>query len=332
MSDTKLLEIKNLSISFPEKKHDVEVVGGVSLDIEEGKTVGVVGESGCGKTLTALSVMGLLPIPPARIKSGEVLFRGKNLLSLNERQLRHYRGNRISMIFQEPMSSLNPVYTVGDQIGEVIRVHNKISAKDEKKRVLELLDTVGIPAPDQRYSSYPHELSGGMCQRVMIAMALACNPELLIADEPTTALDVTIQAGILSLIKSLQTRFSMSVMLISHDLGVVSTVADYVYVLYAGKVVERGETRKLFSAPAHPYTIGLVNSVPGRFSQEYLHSIRGVIPPPGEFPKGCRFNNRCDYAEGECFESEPQLQDISRSHSSACFRHAMFAEKEGQMT
>ncbi len=332
MNDTKLLEIKNLGIAFPEKENEIEVVGGVSLDIEEGQIVGVVGESGCGKTLTALSVMGLLPIPPARIKSGEVLFRGKNLLSLNERQLRHYRGNRISMIFQEPVSSLNPVYTIGDQIGEVIRVHNKISARDEKKRVLELLNTVGIPAPDQRYSNYPHELSGGMCQRVMIAMALACNPELLIADEPTTALDVTIQAGILSLIKSLQERFSMSVMLISHDLGVVSTVADYLYVLYAGKVVEMGETRKLFSAPAHPYTIGLINSVPGCSSQEYLHSIRGIIPSPGDFPKGCRFNSRCDYAESKCFELEPQLENVSRFHSSACFRYSLFAERKERTT
>ena len=228
------------------------------------------------------------------------------------------------MIFQEPMSSLNPVYTVGDQIGEVIRVHEKVSRKEEKRRVLDLLDTVGIPSPAERYSSYPHELSGGMCQRVMIAMALACSPELLIADEPTTALDVTIQAGILSLIKSLRDRMGMAVMLISHDLGVISNVADDVYVLYAGKVVERGGVQELFSAPAHPYTIGLINSIPGQSAGENLHSIKGTIPSPGEFPRGCRFNNRCEYAEGKCFEAQPDLYDVSDSHGSACFRYEMF--------
>ena len=228
------------------------------------------------------------------------------------------------MIFQEPMSSLNPVYTVGDQIGEVIRVHENVSRKEEKKRVLNLLDIVGIPSPSERYSSYPHEMSGGMCQRVMIAMALACNPELLIADEPTTALDVTIQAGILSLIKSLRDRMGMAVMLISHDLGVIYNVADEVYVLYAGKVVERGSVEELFSAPAHPYTIGLINSIPGQSTGEDLYSIKGTIPSPGEFPKGCRFNNRCEYAEGKCFEAQPDLYGISDSHSSACFRYEMF--------
>ena len=252
MANSELLEIRNLTVSFPSKGGDLEVVGDVSLRIGEGKIVGVVGESGCGKTLTALSVMGLLPAPPAKVNSGEVLYRGTNLLSLTERELRSYRGNRISMIFQEPMSSLNPVYTIGDQIGEVIRVHENVSRKEEKKRVLNLLDIVGIPSPSERYSSYPHEMSGGMCQRVMIAMALACNPELLIADEPTTALDVTIQAGILSLIKSLRDRMGMAVMLISHDLGVIYNVADEVYVLYAGKVVERGSVEELFSAPHIP--------------------------------------------------------------------------------
>ena len=324
MANSELLEIRNLTVSFPSKGGDLEVVGDVSLRIGEGNIVGVVGESGCGKTLTALSVMGLLPAPPAKVNSGEVLYRGTNLLSLTERELRSYRGNRISMIFQEPMSSLNPVYTVGDQIGEVIRVHENVSRKEEKKRVLNLLDIVGIPSPSERYSSYPHELSGGMCQRVMIAMALACNPELLIADEPTTALDVTIQAGILSLIKSLRDRLGMAVMLISHDLGVISNVADDVYVLYAGKVVERGSVEELFSAPAHPYTIGLINSIPGQSTGEDLYSIKGTIPSPGEFPKGCRFNNRCEYAEGKCFEAQPDLYGISDSHSSACFRYEMF--------
>ncbi len=324
MTDSNLLEIKNLSLSFPSQAGEVEVLGNVNLRIGKGEIVGVVGESGCGKTLTALSVMGLLPSPPAKINSGEVTYRGKNLLSLTERELRDYRGNKISMIFQEPMSSLNPVYTIGDQIGEVIRVHENVSREEEKKRVLFLLDTVGIPSPSDRYSSYPHELSGGMCQRVMIAMALACNPELLIADEPTTALDVTIQAGILSLIKSLRDKFSMAVMFISHDLGVISNIADRVYVLYAGKVVEEATVEQLFSAPAHPYTIGLINSIPGRSSGEELNSIKGAIPSPGEFPKGCRFNNRCEYVEEKCFESQPRLYSISDSHASACFRYDMF--------
>ena len=246
MANSELLEIKNLNVSFPSEGGELEVLGDVSLSIGEGRIVGVVGESGCGKTLTALSVMGLLPAPPARVNSGEVIYKGENLLSLSERELRHYRGNRISMIFQEPMSSLNPVYTVGDQIGEVIRVHENVSRKEEKRRVIDLLDTVGIPSPVERYSSYPHEMSGGMCQRVMIAMALACSPELLIADEPTTALDVTIQAGILSLIKSLRDRLGMAVMLISHDLGVISNVADDVYVLYAGKGGRVGKRRAAF--------------------------------------------------------------------------------------
>lgn len=323
-----LLEIRNLGVSFPGPRGRLEALGGVSLGVGAGKIVGVVGESGCGKTLTALSVMGLLPVPPARIDSGEVLYGGENLLSLTERQLMRYRGNRISMIFQEPMSSLNPVYTIGDQVGEVIRVHEKTSRREEKRRVLELLDTVGIPSPAERYSSYPHELSGGMCQRVMIAMALACGPELLIADEPTTALDVTIQAGILSLIKKLRNEMGMAVMLISHDLGVISNVADYVYVFYAGKVVERGSVERLFSAPAHPYTAGLVNSIPGRSGGENLRSIPGTIPSPGEFPRGCRFNNRCEYAEGECFESEPPLFPVSESHGSACFRREVFLKDE----
>ena len=328
MAGKTLLEIKNLGVSFPGAEGPLEVLGGVSLSVGEGQIVGVVGESGCGKTLTALSVMGLLPAPPARIDSGEVLFRGENLLSLTEKELRRYRGSRISMIFQEPMSSLNPVYTVGDQVGEVIRVHERTSRKEEKRRVLELLDIVGIPSPSERYSSYPHELSGGMCQRVMIAMALACGPELLIADEPTTALDVTIQAGILSLIKRLREELGMAVMLISHDLGVISNVADYVYVFYAGKVVERAGVGRLFSAPAHPYTVGLINSIPGRSEGGELRSIKGAIPSPGEFPAGCRFNNRCGYAEGECFESEPALFAVSESHGSACFRREVFAKDE----
>ena len=330
MPNSELLEIRNLTVSFPSKGGDLEVVGDVSLRIGEGKIVGVVGESGCGKTLTALSVMGLLPAPPAKVNSGEVLYRGTNLLSLTERELRSYRGNRISMIFQEPMSSLNPVYTIGDQIGEVIRVHENVSRKEEKKRVLNLLDIVGIPSPSERYSSYPHEMSGGMCQRVMIAMALACNPELLIADEPTTALDVTIQAGILSLIKSLRDRMGMAVMLISHDLGVIYNVADEVYVLYAGKVVERGSVEELFSAPAHPYTIGLINSIPGQSTGEDLYSIKGTIPSPGSFPRDADSITAASTRKENVLRRSRIFTGISDSHSSACFRYEMFLKNGSQ--
>jgi len=257
-----ILELKNLTISFGNKKERYEVVSDVSINVPKGKVVCVVGESGCGKTVTALSIMGLLPIPPASVDSGEVIFDGQNLLGLSEKQLRDYRGNRLSMIFQEPVSSLNPVFTIGNQIGEAISAHRSVSKSEERERVVELLDLVGIPAPETRLNSYPHELSGGMCQRVMIAMALSCDPELLIADEPTTALDVTIQAGILDLILELRDRTGMAVILITHDLGIVSEIADEVYVLYAGKVVEKGTRDSIFNSPSHPYTIGLINSVP----------------------------------------------------------------------
>lgn len=321
----KLLKINDLKVSFKSGKESVQVLGGVNIEIEKGKIVGVVGESGCGKTLTALSIMGLLPIPPARIDSGEVVFNGVDMLRLSDEQLRDYRGNKVSMIFQEPVSSLNPVYTVGDQIGEVIRTHEDVSKSEEKERVIELLKLVGIPSPESRYSNYPHEMSGGMCQRVMIAMALACNPELLIADEPTTALDVTIQAGILALINELRNRIGMAVMLITHDLGVVSQVADEIYVIYAGKVVESGTIEEVFSNPCHPYTIGLINSIPSlEEKKEKLYSISGLIPSPNEFPKGCRFNNRCEYAFDECFKSQPDLMDVQGTHKSACFKYEEF--------
>lgn len=324
MSD-KLLEIKDLVVSFKSGKERVEVLGGINITIEKGKIVGVVGESGCGKTLTALSVMGLLPVPPARIDKGEVLFNGVDMLSLSDEKLRKYRGNKVSMIFQEPVSSLNPVYTVGDQIGEVIRTHENTTKSEEKERVIDLLKLVGIPSPESRYNNYPHEMSGGMCQRIMIAMALACNPELLIADEPTTALDVTIQAGILALINELRDRIGMAVMLITHDLGVVSQVADEIYVIYAGKVVESGTINEVFSMPSHPYTIGLINSIPSlEEKKEKLYSISGLIPSPNEFPEGCRFNNRCEYAFDECFRTEPSLMDLDGKHKSACFKYEEF--------
>lgn len=315
------LEIKDLTVSFSSEGRKVEVVSGVSLSIPQGRIVGVVGESGCGKTVTALSIMRLIPEPPGRIDSGEILFDGANLLEYGDREMRSLRGNRISMIFQEPISSLNPVFTVGDQIGEALRTHLKITKSEEKKRVIELLRLVGIPAPEKRVKNYPHELSGGMSQRVMIAMALACSPEVLIADEPTTALDVTIQAGILELIDDLRIRMGMAVLLITHDLGIIAEVADTVYVMYAGKVVENAVTREIFKNPKHPYTVGLLNSIPDlRDSKEKLDAIPGVVPSPGSFPPGCRFQDRCPLVIERCRREEPQLEEHAPGHYSACFR------------
>jgi oligopeptide/dipeptide ABC transporter ATP-binding protein len=315
------LEIKDLRVSFSSEGRKVEVVSGVSLSIPPGKIVGVVGESGCGKTVTALSVMRLIPEPPGRIEGGEILFDGADLLEYSDRDMRALRGNRISMIFQEPISSLNPVFTVGDQIGEALRTHLKISGKEEKERVIGLLRLVGIPAPEKRIKNYPHELSGGMSQRVMIAMALACSPEVLIADEPTTALDVTIQAGILELIDDLRVKMGMAVLLITHDLGIIAEVADSVYVMYAGKVVERAATRELFKNPKHPYTVGLLNSIPDlRESKEKLDAIPGVVPSPGSFPPGCRFQDRCPLVTDKCRREEPPLSGHAPGHFSACWR------------
>ena len=313
-----MLEIKDLRVSFSSEGRKVEVVSGVSLSVPQGRIVGVVGESGCG---TALSIMRLIPEPPGRIDSGEILFDGANLLEYGDREMRSLRGNRISMIFQEPISSLNPVFTVGDQIGEALRTHLKITKSEEKKRVIELLRLVGIPAPEKRVKNYPHELSGGMSQRVMIAMALACSPEVLIADEPTTALDVTIQAGILELIDDLRIKMGMAVLLITHDLGIIAEVADTVYVMYAGKVVEHAVTRDLFKNPKHPYTVGLLNSIPDlRDSKEKLDAIPGVVPSPGSFPPGCRFQDRCPLVIERCRREEPPLEEHAPGHWSACFR------------
>ena len=315
------LEIKDLTVSFSSEGRKVEVVSGVSLSIPQGRIVGVVGESGCGKTVTALSVMRLIPEPPGRIEGGEILFDGADILHLSDRDMRSLRGNRISMIFQEPISSLNPVFTVGDQIGESLRTHLNITRKEEKERVLDLLRLVGIPAPESRIKNYPYELSGGMSQRVMIAMALACSPEVLIADEPTTALDVTIQAGILELIDDLRVKMGMAVLLITHDLGIIAEVADTVYVMYAGKVVEHAVTRELFKHPKHPYTVGLLNSIPDlRRSKERLDAIPGVVPSPGSFPPGCRFQDRCPLVIDKCRREEPPLSEHREGHYSACWR------------
>ena len=315
------LEIKDLRISFGSDGKRVEVVSGVSIHVPEGKVVGVVGESGCGKTVTALSVMRLIPEPPGKIDSGEIIFDGADLLKYSDRDMRSIRGNRISMIFQEPISSLNPVFTVGDQIGEALRTHLNLSRQEEKDRVIQLLKLVGIPSPERRINNYPHEMSGGMSQRVMIAMALACNPEVLIADEPTTALDVTIQAGILKLIDNLRVQLGMAVLLITHDLGIIAEVADQVYVMYAGKVIEHGYTADLFKEPRHPYTVGLLNSVPDLHeNKEMLNAIPGVVPSPDNFPSGCRFQDRCPLVIDKCTSNEPPLEEVGNAHIAACWR------------
>jgi oligopeptide/dipeptide ABC transporter ATP-binding protein len=316
-----VIEIKNLRVSFAGNGERVDAVSGISLSVPERSTVGIVGESGCGKTVTALSIMRLIPEPPGSIDEGEIIFDGTNLLKLSERDMRAIRGNRISMIFQEPISSLNPVFSVGEQIGEALRTHLRVSKKEERERVLELLRLVRIPEPNKRVNSYPHELSGGMCQRVMIAMALACNPELLIADEPTTALDVTIQASILELISELKDKIGMSVLLITHDLGIIAEIADKVYVMYAGKIVEEATIRNLFKNPRHPYTVGLMNSVPSlHIRKERLRAIPGIVPGLKDLPTACRFQDRCPMVIDKCRISEPPLRQVEYGHFSACYR------------
>jgi peptide/nickel transport system ATP-binding protein len=326
-----LLEIRGLITAFHTDEGSLRAVDDVSIAIPKGATVGVVGESGCGKSVTALSVMRLVPEPPGKIEAGQILFEGRDLLQLSEREMRRLRGNDIAMIFQEPMTSLNPVYKVGDQIGEALRLHRGLSKAEAKAHAVALLKKVGIPAPEQRVDDYPHSLSGGMRQRVMIAMALACEPKLLIADEPTTALDVTIQAQILTLLRDLQRDTGMSVMLITHDLGVVAEVADWVVVMYAGRVVETARTEQLFADPRHPYTRGLLASLPGvrtrdqsatarqaDGSRRHLATIRGVVPDLRSLPQGCRFRARCDFAMVACAEEEPVLLG-SGEHRAACF-------------
>ncbi|MCI0454986.1 MAG: ABC transporter ATP-binding protein [Candidatus Dadabacteria bacterium] len=316
-----IIEIKNLRVSFGSDGERVDAVSGVSLSVPERSTVSIVGESGCGKTVTALSIMRLIPEPPGRVDEGEITFDGANLLKLSDRDMRAIRGNRISMVFQEPISSLNPVFSVGEQIGEALRTHLKVSRKEEKERVLELLRLVRISEPNKRINSYPHELSGGMCQRVMIAMALSCNPELLIADEPTTALDVTIQASILELISELRDKIGMSVLLITHDLGIIAEVADRVYVMYAGKIVEEAPMKNLFKNPRHPYTVGLMNSIPSlHIRKERLRAIPGIVPSLKDLPIGCRFQDRCPMVIDKCRFSEPPLREIESGHLSACYR------------
>jgi len=321
-----LLEIRDLQVELATARGTLRAVDRVSLQVPRGQTLGIVGESGCGKSLTALSVLRLLRSPPARVARGQVLFEGRDLLSLPEAELRRIRGNRIAMVFQEPMSSLNPVYAVGAQIAEAVRAHRPVGRVAARARAVEMLRQVGIPAPEERADAYPHQLSGGMRQRVMIAMALACDPELLIADEPTTALDVTVQAQILELLRGLQRSRRMSMALITHDLGVVAETCDEVAVMYAGRVVERAPVRDLFRRPAHPYTAGLLRSIPrleaGRAQK--LWAIPGSVPALGAWPSGCRFRDRCDRATEICAQVDPPLE-VKRSGQLAACHHPVEA-------
>ncbi len=318
----KLLEVKNLRTCFFTEAGVKYAVDGVDFSLDTGKTLCIVGESGCGKSMTSLSILRLIPDPPGKIVDGSIKFNGEELLDKTEAQMCAIRGNKISMIFQEPMTSLNPVYTIGFQMMEVYRQHRQLSRQDAYDKSIEMLHMVGISAPKQRMKQHPHQLSGGMRQRVMIAMALACNPSLLIADEPTTALDVTIQAQILELMKEIKERLSTSIMLITHDLGVVADMAEDVLVMYAGKMMEYGDVFSIFHNPLHPYTIGLMNSIP-RLDKpgNRLHVIKGMVPNLLEMPSGCRFSPRCDNAMPICHEKEPPLFDIKR-HKVRCWLYA----------
>lgn len=316
----KLLEVNNLRTYFQTDNGTATAVDGVDFFVNEGETLGIVGESGCGKSVTSLSIMRLIPKPPGEIVSGEIIFKNQNLLKLKEEEMRKIRGNEIAMIFQEPMTSLNPVFTVGSQIQEAVMLHQQVSKAEARKRAIEMLDLVNIPDASKRVDEYPHQLSGGMRQRVMIAMGLSCNPSLLIADEPTTALDVTVQAQILELIARLQLELNMSVILITHDLGVVAEVCDRVVVMYASKVVETGDVRTIFHNPRHPYTLGLMNSIPKLGAEvERLEIIDGNVPNPTSFPSGCHFHPRCKYATENCkIEPEPELIEIEPNHWVRC--------------
>ena len=320
-----LLEIRNLKTYFEVRRSVLKAVDDVSLSIEAGKTLGLVGESGCGKSVTAASIMGLVPMPPGKIAGGEILFEGVNLLELPESRMKKIRGNRISMIFQEPMTSLNPVFTVGDQVAEVIRLHKGLSRREIRNKVIEMFHLVGIPAAESRITDYPHQMSGGMRQRVVIAMALACNPKLMIADEPTTALDVTIQAQILDLMNKLKEEADASILFITHDLGVIAEMAQNVVVMYAGKVMEEADVDTLFAEPKHPYTIGLMSSIPvlGREEKRRrLSTIPGVVPSLFNLSEGCLFHERCPEAREECRHSEPAIINLGNGHRVRCHNYA----------
>jgi len=315
-----LLEVRDLQTHFHTQDGVVKAVDRVSFSVDRGETLGIVGESGCGKSVTSLSIMRLIPSPPGKIAGGQILFDGEDLLQQSEERMRQIRGNRIAMIFQDPMTSLNPVLTIGRQITESLELHLKLSRREAQKRAAELLDMVGIPSASKRLDNYPHQFSGGMRQRVMIAMALSCNPELLIADEPTTALDVTIQAQILELINRLKEELDTAVIIITHDLGVVAGMTDRVTVMYAGRVVEEGPTREIFENPRMPYTIGLLRSIPrlDEARRRKLNPIRGLPPNLIDLPPICAFSPRCDFAQERCITTRPELRPVGAGHAAAC--------------
>jgi len=316
-----LLEVQGLTTAFMTGRGEVNAIEDVSFSLGEGEILGIVGESGSGKSVTALSIMGLLPSPPARIASGQVRFVGQLLTGLSERQMQPVRGPGIGMIFQEPMTSLNPVFSIGDQIMETIRAHERLPRAELRTRAIAMLDKVGIPAAARRLDDYPHQMSGGQRQRVMIAMALACRPRLLIADEPTTALDVTIQAQILDLLMDLRDEFGMAVIVITHNMGVIAETADRVLVMYAGRVIEEAPVARIFDHPLHPYTRGLLECVPSLTEDRpRLVAIPGTLPEPSRRPPGCRFAPRCAHAEPACTRAVPMLEALETAHTAACFR------------
>ncbi|MHC1750252.1 MAG: ABC transporter ATP-binding protein [Cellulosilyticaceae bacterium] len=315
-----LLQVKDLHTYFHTKRGTVKAVNGVSFDIEEGQTLAIVGESGCGKSITSMSIMKLIEMPPGEIAKGEIIFQGEDLVKKTPHEMQKVRGNKISMIFQEPMTALNPVFKIGLQLSEPLMLHRGMNKQEAREKSIEMLKLVGIPRAESLVDDYPHQLSGGMRQRVMIAMALCCEPALLIADEPTTALDVTIQAQILRLMNELKDKMNTSIMLITHDLGVVAEMADHVVVMYAGKVVENASVSDIFNAPRHPYTIGLMGSIPDIEEEtERLVNIAGVVPNPLDMPTGCPFNPRCERATDKCRQEMPELNEVVPGHKVRCF-------------
>lgn len=315
----KVLSVRDLQLYFDNDFGSVQILNGINFDIYKGETLGIVGESGCGKSMTSFSIIRLLQSPPARV-TGEILFQGQNLLELQESEMQKIRGNRISMIFQEPMTSLNPLFTIGNQLVETFRLHQGMGKKEAMQHAVEMLRMVNVALPEQRVKEYPHQLSGGMRQRVMIAMALACRPELLIADEPTTALDVTVQAQVLDLMRNMQKELNTAIALITHDLGVIKEMCDRVIVLYCGEVMEEAPVKELFRNPQHPYTIGLLSTLPKFGQTGRLATIPGTVPPAGQFPTGCVFAPRCPYATEKCRNSKPPMVEIDNGHRLRCFR------------
>ncbi len=326
---TALLEVKDLKTCFKVEGGEFAAVDGVSFSVAAGRTLGIVGESGCGKSVTSLSIMGLLPKGQGRVAAGSIHFDGQDLAQLSPAQMRALRGNRMAMIFQEPMTSLNPAFTIGNQLIEGIRCHRDLTAAQAREHAIEMLRRVRIPSPERRIDDYPHKLSGGMRQRVMIAMALSCQPALLIADEPTTALDVTIQAQVLELMRTLRSELGTAIILITHDLGVIAELADEVVVMYSGRVVERASVQQLFQAPQHPYTIGLLGSIPKlHLTQHRLTAINGQVPGPASILSGCHFAPRCPFAQQRCRQAQPLLTDLGAGHEAACWRAPLDASLE----